>query len=319
MLPIVTFVLSIGCWFAVMFLLAEGHRGLLARLGIDPNFHRSARELGHKARWAFDTAKESPAYQRVHEIPRPLVSVCIATYNRSRLLTERAIPSILRQSHSNLELIVVGDGCTDDTAERVLAIRDPRIRFVNLPMRGDYPEDPHKRWTVAGTQAINHALSLARGEYITHLDDDDEHDERRLEILIGTIRHWNADLVYHPFEYEAHDGEWKVNQAEEFAYAKVTTSSIFYHRWFRQLGWDPLAYRYDEPGDWNRLRKLKYLGAKTVRSPHVLLRHYREQNQAATDFRTEKLSTSASLRAATERLMIWMRHDPAAIAVTVML
>src|SRR5262249_3071656 len=102
---------------------------------------------------------------------RPLVSVCIPTYNRPRLLTERSITSVLAQTYTNLELIVVGDGCTDETEEAIAGIEDSRLRFVNLPTRGVYPSDPVRRWMVAGTPAINRALALAQGDYITHLDD----------------------------------------------------------------------------------------------------------------------------------------------------
>ena len=71
---------------------------------------------------------------------QPLVSVNVATYNRAKLLTERCIPSVLGQTYDNLELIVVGDGCTDETEELVAEIDDPRLTFVNLP-RDSYPED----------------------------------------------------------------------------------------------------------------------------------------------------------------------------------
>ena len=64
---------------------------------------------------------------------RPKISVVIATYNRSRALGH-AIESVLRQTFTDWELIVVGDACTDDTAEVVAryAGADPRVRFVNL-------------------------------------------------------------------------------------------------------------------------------------------------------------------------------------------
>src|SRR5713226_5860303 len=85
--------------------------------------------------------------------PHPLVTVIVATYNRSRLLTERCIPSILGQSYDNLELIIVGDGCTDDTEELLSQLNDPRLRFYNLPERGRYPSDPLRRLMVAGAPA----------------------------------------------------------------------------------------------------------------------------------------------------------------------
>src|SRR5260370_22450535 len=66
------------------------------------------------------------AWKSRNPIPsRPLVTVIVTTYNRSRLLTERCIPSILGQTYDNLELIVVGDGCTDDTEELVSQLNDP--------------------------------------------------------------------------------------------------------------------------------------------------------------------------------------------------
>ncbi|HEY0111891.1 MAG TPA: glycosyltransferase family 2 protein [Allosphingosinicella sp.] len=210
------------------------------------------------------------------------MSICIATYNRAKLLRGRSLTSVLEQTYKNIEIIVVGDGCTDETAEMMAEVKDERVRFENLPQRGTYPEDPHLRWMVAGTAATNRALSLASGDFITHLDDDDEHSADRIEKLVATIQKTRTDLVYHPFVYETADGAWLRNEAEDFLVGRVTTSSILYHRTFKTLGWDPQAYRYREPGDWNRLRKIRYLGARTVRHPDLLLKHYKERNQTQT-------------------------------------
>src|SRR5690349_20591388 len=61
----------------------------------------------------FEWIAEFQEWKARHPIPeQPLVTVCVATFNRGRLLTERCIPSILGQTYRNLELIVVGDGCT---------------------------------------------------------------------------------------------------------------------------------------------------------------------------------------------------------------
>jgi glycosyltransferase involved in cell wall biosynthesis len=62
---------------------------------------------------------------------QPAVSIVMATYNRSRWLA-CAIRSVLRQTFSDWELVVVGDACTDDTPEVVAGFGDSRIRFLNL-------------------------------------------------------------------------------------------------------------------------------------------------------------------------------------------
>ena len=239
----------------------------------------NARDLGKEARAEFRLLRQTDEYQAVFEKPEPLVSICIATYNRARLLLDRSLHACLNQSYRNIEVIVVGDCCTDDTEELMAQISDPRVRFVNLKQRGDYPADPKLRWMVAGTAAVNHALTLARGDFITHLDDDDEHSPDRTENLLETITRERADLVYHPFRFETVTYGWRVNPARSFHFGAVTTSSIFYHRYFRDLPWDPEAYLYREPGDWNRLRKIAYLGARTIRHPDPSLSHFLERNQ----------------------------------------
>lgn len=228
----------------------------------------------------FEMIDEFQEWKATHPIPeRPLVSVCLATFNRARLLTERCIPSILAQTYSNLELIVVGDGCTDETEHLVGKIGDARLRFINLPERGRYPQDPTRRWLVAGTPAVNHAMSEARGDFVTHLDDDDEHSPNRLEKLLAFARSEQCDLVWHPFWYENAAGEWVLQNSEDFAWTHVTTSSVLYRSWLTRIQWDVQAHRLMEPGDWNRFRRIKYVGAICRRYPEPLLRHYRESGR----------------------------------------
>ena len=95
----------------------------------------------------------------------PLISVRIPTYNRSKILAERVIPSILRQTYQNFEIIVVGDHCTDNTEELIKNFNDNRIKFFNLPKRGSYPTNPIDRWRVAGTIPANKGLELCTGEF----------------------------------------------------------------------------------------------------------------------------------------------------------
>lgn len=229
----------------------------------------------------FQCIRKSKEYQKVYSLEKPLVTVCVGTFNRGNLLNERCLKSILNQSYSNIEVIVVGDGCTDNTEQLMANIHDSRVTFINLPERGCYPDEPFLRWMVAGTQSINHALSLATGDFITHLDDDDEYDVERIEKLLNFIKSTRADFLWHPFWAETQEGKWVLNQGKEFKLGYVTTSSIFYHNWFKKIPWDINAYKYREPGDWNRLRKVKYLAANIARFPDPLLKHYKERNQKA--------------------------------------
>ncbi len=114
------------------------------------------------------------------------VSVVMVTYNRSELLTY-SIGSVMRQSLPDWELIVVGDGCTDDTAEVVgnLAAADPRIRFVNRTPRCGEQAGPN-----------NHGVELARGRYLAFLNHDDLWLADHLERSVETIERLDADLVF---------------------------------------------------------------------------------------------------------------------------
>jgi hypothetical protein len=253
-----------------------------AALAAELDALRSKLDLNEALAGQFNQVRQTDAYQAVFHKAAPRVSICIGTYNRSRLLVERCLSSILSQTYEHLEIIVVGDCCTDDTAERLAKVRDPRVRFVNLPERGNYPSEPELRWMVAGTSSINHAMSLASGDFIAHLDDDDEYAHDRIQKLVEHIKATRADIVYHPFWSQVDDRTWGLNKAEDFSKGYVTTSSVLYHHWFKCIPWDMNAYKYREPGDWNRFRKFQYIGARSSRYPEPLLRHYRERNQMVT-------------------------------------
>ena len=209
----------------------------------------------------------------------PLVSICVVTYNRARLLTERCLPSLLRQTYGKFELIIVGDRCTDDTEKAVKELNDSRITFFNLWDRHEYPSDPMLRWMSAGAPAAIKSLSMANGDFITHLDDDDEHMPDRLEKLVKFAVENQCDFVWHPFWRECQDGSWTLVEAKQFAFLSVTHSSVFYRSWFKNISPSLEPHLLWEPGDWHRFRRLKYFNPVAMRYPEPLLRHYREMAQ----------------------------------------
>jgi hypothetical protein len=233
--------------------------------------------------WLRDTfleAKATADYQSAFVKDNPLVSVCVTTMNRAEILVERALASIITQSYRNLQIIVVGDHCTDDTAERIAGLGDSRIVFVNLPRRGPYPQpDPREgndRWRVAGTHPANRALALVAGEFVTHLDEDDTFEPRRIEILLQKIRDVRADLVFHPFWWQWSDGGgWDQCGNGHFAHGQIGTGMVLYHHYLARVPFDVYAYRFGEPGDWNRMRKFKMMRARVEFVPEPLTRKYR--------------------------------------------
>ncbi len=112
----------------------------------------------------------------------PLVSVVIATYNWSSVL-RHAIASVLAQRYANLELIVVGDGCTDDSEEVVGRFSDPRVRWHGLAVNSGSQSAPN-----------NAGLELARGTYVAYLGHDDLWLPSHLQRLVPALEHRGAGI-----------------------------------------------------------------------------------------------------------------------------
>ena len=105
----------------------------------------------------------------------PRVTVVMATYNWATVLPY-SIASVLEQTFRDFELLVVGDGCTDESADVVGHIADPRVRWYNLQ-------------TNHGHQyaANNWGTACASGDVIAYLGHDDLWLPRHLEILVGAL------------------------------------------------------------------------------------------------------------------------------------
>ncbi len=97
-----------------------------------------------------------------------LVSVIVPTFNRSNLL-KNTIDSVLAQTCSDFELIIVDDGSTDDTKTIVAGIKDERIRYMNIGRVGDI------------AKVRNRGLQESSGEFVAFCDDDDLWVKDKLE------------------------------------------------------------------------------------------------------------------------------------------
>lgn len=100
---------------------------------------------------------------------RPFFSVIITTYNRGKLL-KRALDSLLAQTESDWEAIIIDDGSTDDTKTQI-------EQYLKKSKKIKYKRQDRKGYSLAK----NAGLPLASGKFITFLDSDDEYDPVHLE------------------------------------------------------------------------------------------------------------------------------------------
>jgi glycosyltransferase involved in cell wall biosynthesis len=196
--------------------------------------------------------------------PEPLVSVTVATWNRGAILAERTIPAVLAQTHRNLELIVVGDCCDDDTAERLARIDDPRLRWVNLPERGSYPTDRFRRHCVAGSIPMMAARDLAQGNWISHLDDDEVYAPDHIESLLARARATDAELVWGRARYEIAPGEWRIEGSPDFATVDIPHSTVFMRSYLKLFREDMECWRLGLGADRHRLRRMRLAGVRAA-------------------------------------------------------
>ncbi|WP_432737254.1 glycosyltransferase family 2 protein [Maridesulfovibrio sp. FT414] len=104
---------------------------------------------------------------KTEEKSSPEISVIMPTYNRSEYIG-RALDSVFAQTFKDFECIVIDDGSTDDTLEKLSEIEDERLKVFSRENGGV-------------SAARNQAISLATGRYVALLDSDDEWLPNKLE------------------------------------------------------------------------------------------------------------------------------------------
>jgi len=114
---------------------------------------------------------------------KSLVSIVIPTYNRAVDL-KRALLSVLNQTYTNWEVIIVDNHSTDNTNELVNEFADQRIKLVKINNNG----------LIAASR--NLGIKSARGEYVAFLDSDDWWTPNKLDESIQYLEN-DIDFIYH--------------------------------------------------------------------------------------------------------------------------
>lgn len=113
-----------------------------------------------------------------------LVSVIMPVYNREEFIQD-AVYSVLNQTYTNFELIIIDDCSTDSTVDKIINIDDERIKLII---------NPENRGV---SSSRNIGLKSSKGEYIMYLDSDNDWDSRYIATMVGAFKLLqDADALY---------------------------------------------------------------------------------------------------------------------------
>lgn len=166
----------------------------------------------------------------------PTVSVVVPARNRARLLP-RAVGSVLDQTVSDFEVLVVDDGSTDTTPDVVRDLDDPRIRYLGQDSTG-------------AAAARNRGAREAAGRWLVFLDSDDEARPQWLQRLWNTAQENHTLIVFGGIEFRNPDGSSQVRLPVHLGPLFDDWHGLFLAGAFfldRQLFLDAGGYREDLP------------------------------------------------------------------------
>jgi len=217
----------------------------------DPSARRRLTEL-----------RASADYDAAFTVADPLVSVVIPTWNRVDTLIERAVASALAQTHTNIEVIVVGDASPPAVEQAIANLDDPRVRFHNLTIRGPYDEDGFRAWLASGTPGFNAGVEMARGLWIAPLGDDDAFEPHHVERLLTEARERRLEFVYSRSRMLLPDGsETSLGEFPPRLH-QVGLQFAIYHSGLGFMELELGHALFGKPNDWGLVHRMMRVGVR---------------------------------------------------------
>ena len=212
----------------------------------------------------------------------PLVSIVIPTRGRPALLV-RAVRSVLDQTVTDIEVVVIVDGADPETEAGLRAIEDGRLRWHVNPT------------SIGSGAARNAGAAMAGGAWIGFLDDDDEWLPTKLErqlalpmplskrVVISCLSayitpHGTSVRPREPYDGGTAIDEWLFDRRQMFGgQSFIQTSSLLLPKALFDEGVFPAHGQHE---DWEFvINAVKRLGAELITAPEILVRHYAEETR----------------------------------------
>lgn len=204
-----------------------------------------------------------------------LITVILPTYNCEKYVKD-AVNSILNQTYSNLEVIIIDDCSTDSTLQIIKSYQDSRIQLIEKEKNTGY------------TDSLNYGISIAKGKYIARMDGDDISLPRRFQKQIDFLES-NPEVVIcgTAIKIIGKDTIERHPSNHEDLQIKLCFSSIFHHPTVMMRAAVLKQNHYDkdfEPAeDYELWTRLAFVG-KTANLEDVLL-HYRIHSSQTSSVR----------------------------------
>ncbi|MEE9409090.1 MAG: glycosyltransferase family 2 protein [Polaribacter sp.] len=141
----------------------------------------------------------------------PLVSVLMPVYNSEDYVAE-AIESILGQTYSNFEFLIVNDSSTDNSLEIISSYKDSRIRVLNMKQNSGI------------SKTLNFGIGEAKGKYIARMDSDDKSFPERIKKQVEFLEN-NKNYILCGSNYKILNSTYEVVLPENHSLIKTTLLS----------------------------------------------------------------------------------------------
>ncbi|TVP64723.1 MAG: glycosyltransferase [Nodularia sp. (in: Bacteria)] len=156
------------------------------------------------------------------------ISVVIPAYNCEKTI-KTTIESVLKQTFTNFELIIINDGSKDATLDKIAQIHDPRIKVFSYPNAG-------------GNVSRNRGLHHAVGEFVSFIDADDLWTPDKLQVQLQALQNnVDAQVAYSWTDYINENGEIFLSGTHITANGDVYEKLLINN--FLESGSNPLIYR----------------------------------------------------------------------------
>lgn len=219
----------------------------------------------------------------------PKVSVIISTYNRPEKL-KKAIESVIAQTYTDWELIVVDDGSnTDDKIMGVYSKDNPdQMKFLSIEHFGN------------DTKPKNTGIKAARGEYIAFLDDDNQYRPDHLQVLVNTLEsnpkvdvaygdRWLKDLTLKIPQQIGVASDFDMGLLLKHNFIDTSDVLIRKQALLDVGGWDE---RYKKYVDWNLWIRMAKAGKNFMHVPVIITDYYLHDDMKSVKVQTEKETVS---------------------------